>query len=71
MSQADKLSAKYKDLLLTVVQHRTSWQVRVQELADPGSALPDGIAYPTIERAKEGAVSVAPELFGTMCRHES
>ena len=65
MAEADKLSAKYEDLLLTIVRSGTSWRVRVQEVDDPDSVLSSGIDYPTVESAKEGAVSVALELFGT------
>lgn len=65
MAEANKLAAQYGDLLLTIVRTGTSWRVRVQEVDDPESALSSGIDYQTIERAKEGAVSVALELFGT------
>lgn len=65
MADADKLSAKYEDLLLTIVRTGTCWRVRVQEVDDPSSVLSSGSDYPTIERAKEGAVLVALELFGT------
>lgn len=65
MAEANKLAAQYGDLLLTIVRTGTSWRVGVQEVDDPESALSSGIDYPTIERAKEGAVSVALELFGT------
>ena len=65
MPEADKLSARYEDLILTIIRHGAHWRVRVQELDDQGSGLSDGIDYPSVETAQEGAISVASELFGT------
>jgi hypothetical protein len=65
MGDANKFSARYEDLLLTITQHGAFWRVRVEEADDPDSALSGGIDYPSVDRAKQGAISLALELFGT------
>jgi len=65
MSEANNFWARSDDLLLTITKHGASWRVRVEEADDPSSALSGGSDYPSVERAKEGAISIALELFGT------
>ena len=65
MSEANNFLAKSDDLLLTITKHGASWRVCVEEAGDPSSALSGGTDYPSVERAKEGAISIALELFGT------
>jgi hypothetical protein len=65
MFEAEAISAKFDDFLLTVFRHDSTWRVRVEELNYPNTALSGGIDYPSIEKAKKGAASIAVELFGT------
>jgi hypothetical protein len=65
MRDTNRFSAKFDDLLLTVFQHGTTWRVCVEEVGEPDSSLSGGMDYSSIERAKQGAVSIALELFGT------
>jgi hypothetical protein len=65
MSNANRFSARYGDLLLAITQQGAFWRVRVEEADDPNSALSGGIDYPSVEKAKRGAISIALELFGT------
>jgi hypothetical protein len=65
MSDAKEFWAKSDDLLLTVTRHGQSWRVRVEEVDDPSSSLSGGTDYPSVERAKGGAILIALELFGT------
>ena len=65
MSEANNFLARSDDLLLTISKHGAYWRVRVEEADNPSSALSGGTDYPSVERAKEGAISIALELFGT------
>jgi hypothetical protein len=65
MSETNNLRARSGDLLLTIDKRGTSWQVCVEEADDPNSALSGGTDYSSVEKAKEGAISIALELFGT------
>jgi hypothetical protein len=65
MGDASKFAARYEDLLLTATRYGALWRVRVEEADVPNSALSGGAEYPTVERAKQGAISIALELFGT------
>jgi hypothetical protein len=65
MAEADRLSAKFEDLLFSIRLRGQFWRVQVEIIGDPDSALSGGQDYPTLARAKEGARSLALELFGT------
>lgn len=65
MTSEKQISARFDDLLLTVIAHDQHWRARVEEIGDPDSAISGGIEYQSIERAKQGAIGIALELFGT------
>jgi hypothetical protein len=65
MSDVNSASAKFADLVLTIIRHDQSWRARVEEIDNPSSALSDGTEYASPDRAKRGAVAIANELFGT------
>ncbi len=65
MTDTNTCIARYEDLLLTVARYGAFWGVSVKETDDPSSALSGGVEYPSLERAKAGAISTALELFGT------
>ncbi len=65
MHGANGFSARFDDLLLTITPHGESWRAKVEEAGDPRGALSSGTDYASVERAKQGAVSIALELFGT------
>lgn len=65
MADSNSFAARYDDLLLIVTRDGALWRIRVEEADVPNSALSGGVEYPTVERAKQGAISIALELFGT------
>ena len=65
MKDSESFAARFEDLLLRIAQDGVCWRATVEEADDPSSALSDGTGYGTINGAKQGAVSIALELFGT------
>jgi len=57
MIDANSVSAKFDDLLLTITRHDECWRARVEEIDDPKSALSDGTDYASTNRAKLAVTS--------------
>ena len=70
MGDANRFQTTYEDLVLTITRHGAFWRVRVEQADDPDSALSGGTNYPSADRTKQGAISIALELFGTGVRAE-
>ena len=61
---AEKFCARFADLLLTIEGSGGNWIAHVEEVGYPDNAF-GSTEYPTAELAKQEAISIARELFGT------